>query len=82
MLLFHVKLPSKTRHVCTLDCLQAGFINMGQELSVLRHYLASGKCLDCIEDPAGFLVDLLNESMLISFSESQKCTVFSSPFHH
>ena len=36
---------------------------MGQELSVLRHYLASGKCLD-FEDPAGSLVDLLNGFMV------------------
>lgn len=55
-------------HLCTLDYLQAGFINMGQELSVLRHYLASGKCLDLIEDPAGCLVDLLNGLMFIFFT--------------
>ena len=54
-------------HLCTLDYLQAGFINMGQELSVLRHYLASAKCLDFIEDPAGSLVDLLNGLMFIFF---------------
>ena len=54
--------------ICALwMILQAGFINMGQELSVLRHYLASGKCLDFIEDPAGSLVDLLNGLMFIFF---------------
>ena len=60
---------------------------MGQELSVLRHYLAPGKCLDFIEDPAGSLVDLLNGLMFIffyvSFLETSKgAQCLDSLFHH